>query len=371
MSSIGIDVGNSNTRVAVVSGEGKETDLITFENNEKSFPTFIHITENGEFIVGNDAKSKAKESPKTTIYGLKRFLLTDYKTCVENGQPYPFELINDHKYAAVQCELKDGKKSFTTHELVKQIFLKIAQNPEVKDNKCVITYPSYYTPQQRETLRTAAREAGLNVKDLVQEQIAAIAAYGDKLSTGRHCILIFDFSQTHTIVSIYKGNNNNYKEVSITADDVGGNDVTNDAAQFIAREFRAIYKQNLSRNEEGMKKLKDAIEVEKLKFATNDSIDLDIPGIIEGVDYKGTFTQEKFDYMTDDVYGRAAEQIDLALSQARVKKSDITDVIVCGGSSRIERMRSIVEQVVEKPPLTGIDPAEVIAYGAAQLASKL
>ena len=370
MSGIGIDVGNSFTRVAMV-GDDQNVELFTFEKDEKSFPTILRITEDGQFIVGKDAKETANDYPKTTIYGIKRFFATDFKTCVENGQPYPFELVNDHKLASVQCPLKDGNKVFSSQELLKQIYHKVAEHPAAKDKKCVITIPSYFTPQQRESVRTAAKESGLNVRDVVTEQAAAMAAYGEKLSKGKHTILIFDFSQSNTIVSIYRGNSNNFKELTIAGDDVGGDDVTNDAAQFLAREFRATYKQNLSRNEEGMKKLKNALDQQKLNFLTENSIELNIPGIIEGVDYKETISKEKFEYMTDDAYGRAADQITVALDQAHLKKTDLTEVIVCGGSSRIERMRSIVEQVTGLAPLSGIDPSNVIVFGAAQLASKL
>lgn len=369
MQGIGIDLGNSNTRVASVSEDGKTFELFDFDG-KASFPSYVFVDEEGKFVVGDEAKNQEKNHPENTINNIKRFLGADYNKCVEEGQPYPFLLVPEKKLAAVQCETKEGKITLKPEDLHKQIFLKIQAHPKTAGKKAVITYPPYLSPQQRELIRTAAKQANITVDSMVPDPVAAIAAYEDQLGAGKHTVLVFDFSQTDTIVSIFKGEGNNYKQLSVAGDSVGGDDVNSDAAAFLSREFRVTYKQNLSRNEKGMKLLRDAIEVAKKEFPQKKEIELNIPGIIEGVDYKDTVSLEKFEYMTEDAYGRAADQITVALEHARLSKDKITHVILSGGSSRIDRMKFIVQQVTGKKPLDTIDPENVVVIGAAKLASK-
>jgi molecular chaperone DnaK len=370
MEGIGIDLGNSITRVASVDKDSGKVSLFEYDG-ENSFPSYVYVNEDGNFIVGKAAKEQQKNHPKNTIFNIKQFLGADYDKCVSTGVLLPFLLVQEKKEVAVQCETKAGKIVLKVGDLLKQIFIKAASHPNAENKKFVITYPPYLSPAQREVIRSAAKAAGVTVDSMVVDPLAAIAAYEDQFGPGKHTVLVFDCGQTDTVVSIFKGNNNNYKQLCTVVDSVGGDDINYSAGSFLSREFRATYRKNLSRDERGMKLLRDAIEVAKKELRGNNEIELNIPGIVEGVDYKDVISREKFDYITEDVYDRAAGQINAALELAKITEKDLTHVILSGGSSKLESMKATVKAVTAKEPFDTIDPQNVVAIGAAKLASKL
>lgn len=365
--SVGIDFGNSFVRVAV-KADGENPQLVAVDGNSKEMPTYLYIQQDGKIVVGEEAKTHASSEPKNTINNLKRFTGAAYDLCTSAGQPYPFELVQDNttSFAAVSCNVNGEKKVFTVKELLTSIFQKVAAIPEVANKRVILTIPPYMNIVQRELVKSAAKDAKLNVIDVIFEPFAAIAAYADQIPTGVRNILVFDISQTNTVVSVCKGRKNSPRLQSWSGDDIGGDSFTGDATQFIAREFRVVYNQPIKTNQEAMDKLFKVIDEGKLKLLEKDNVELSSPQILPNVDYKDTLTREKFDYMIEDTLGACMDIIDRALDSAKISKRDVTDVIVCGGSARLPRVVDVVEQHVGIKPLSGIDPAHVIAIGASK-----
>lgn len=371
--SIGIDFGNSFTRVALKK-EGEAPQLLNIDGELKEMPSFVYIKPDGVLVAGSEAKSHAEAEPKNTINNIKRFTGASYSICVQEGQPYPFELVNENnkdQHAAVGCTINGEKKVYTVSQLLNSIFQKVAQNPELADKKVVLTIPPYMSIVQREIIKKAAKDANLKVIDVVYEPFAAIAAYADKIPDGVRNIVVFDISQTNTVVSVCKGRTNSPRLQSWSGDDVGGDSFTGDATQFISREFRVTYKQPIKNNQEAMDKLFKCIDEAKIKLLDSETVEMSVPQILPGIDYKDSMDREKFDYMIEDTLGTVMEIVDKALEDAKIAKKDVTDVIVCGGTARLPRIADVVEQHIGVKPVSGIDPANVVAYGASILASQI
>ncbi|WEU40584.1 MAG: molecular chaperone DnaK [Candidatus Odinarchaeum yellowstonii] len=348
---IGIDLGTSNSAAAVLEG-GKPKIIPSAEGTTlggKAFPSYVAFTKDGTLLVGEPARRQAVTNPEGTVYGIKRKMGTNYK-------------------------VKIFDKEFTPQQISAFILQKIKRDAEAylgeKVDKAVITVPAYFNDNQRQATKDAGLIAGLDVVRIINEPTAAALAYGLDKSDKEMKIMVFDLGGGTLDVTIMEFGGGVF-EVKATSGDtqLGGTDMDNVLIDYIVGEFKKETGIDLRNDKTAMQRIREAAEKAKIELSTVLSTDINLPFITS--DQTGpknlqmTITRSKLEQLVMPIIERCRGPIKQALADAKLTEKDIDKIILVGGPTRMPIVRKFIEEVMGKPPETGVDPMECVAMGAA------
>ena len=366
---IGIDLGTTNSCVAVM--EGNEPVVIPNSEGKRTTPSIVAFVEGGERKVGDPAKRQAITNPQKTISSIKRFMGTSYSDSEKEVDRVSYKVIKgDNDTPRVEI---DGR-NYTPQEISAMILQKMKKTAEdylgTEVGEAVITVPAYFNDSQRQATKEAGEVAGLKVRRIINEPTAASLAYGiDKKGTDQK-IVVFDCGGgTHDVSILELGDG--VFEVKATDGDthLGGDDFDQAIIDWLADEFKNEEDMDLKKDPMALQRLKDAAEKAKIELSSTSSTEINLPYITatpSGPKHLvRSLSRSKFEQLVDDLIKRTIEPARSALKQAGMETSDIDEVILVGGSTRIPAVQEAVKEFFGKEPSKGVNPDEVVALGAA------
>lgn len=367
---IGIDLGTTNSCVAVM--EGNEPVVITNNEGKRTTPSIVAFVENGERKVGDPAKRQAITNPKKTIYSIKRFMGTNYDEAAKEASRVPYSIVKGENNTP-RVEIDDRK--YTPQEISAMTLQKMKKTAEDflghEVTEAVITVPAYFNDAQRQATKEAGEIAGLTVKRIINEPTAAALAYGLDKANKDLKIAVFDCGGgTHDVSILDLGDG--VFEVKATDGDthLGGDDFDQVIIDWLNDEFRNDNNGfDLSKDPMALQRLKEAAEKAKVELSSSSSTEINLPYIT--ADQTGpkhlvrTLSRAKFEQLADGLIKRTIEPCRSALKNAGYSASDIDEIILVGGSTRIPAIQEAVKKFFGKEPSKGVNPDEVVALGAA------
>ncbi len=364
---IGIDLGTTNSCVAVF--EGSEPVVIANSEGKRTTPSVVGFVNNGERKIGDPAKRQAITNPKKTVYSIKRFMGETYEQSAKEVARVPYVVANENGYPRVDI---DGKR-YTPQEISAMILQKMKKTAEdylgqeVKD--AVITVPAYFSDSQRQATKEAGQIAGLNVMRIVNEPTAAALAYGVDKSNKDMKIAVFDLGGGTFDISILEFGGGVFEVLSTNGDThLGGDDFDQVIIDWLANAFKADEGIDLTRDPMAMQRLKEAAEKAKIELSSSTSTEINLPYIsAEGGVPKHlvkTLTRAQFEQLAHSLIQACLAPCQNAVRDAGIATSDIDEVILVGGSSRIPAVQTLVKNYFGKEPSKGVNPDEVVAVGA-------
>ncbi len=374
---VGIDLGTTNSVVAVL--EGGEATVIANAEGNRTTPSIVAFNKNKERLVGQSAKRQAVVNPENTIFSIKRLMGNSVDEVSEEKARLPYEVIaGSSGDARVKVPAMDGKV-YSPQEISAMILTKLKKDAEAylgEDvTQAVITVPAYFNDSQRQATKDAGRIAGLEVLRIINEPTAASLAYGlDKKSHEK--ILVFDLGGGTFDVSILEVGDGVVEVLSTSGDThLGGDDWDNLIVNWLVDEFKKDQGIDLSNDRQAMQRLKEAAEKAKIELSATLQTDINLPFIT--ADANGpkhlnvTLSRAKFEQLSADLLERLEEPVTQALKDAGMSKSDIQEIVLVGGSTRMPMVQELVERKLGKQPNKSVNPDEVVAMGAALQAGVL
>ena len=365
---IGIDLGTTNSCVAVF--EGNEPVVIANSEGKRTTPSIIGFADNGERKVGDPAKRQAITNPKKTIYSIKRFMGETYAQTAKETERMPYPVVNEGGMPRVDI---DGKK-YTPQEISAMILQKMKKTAEdylgQEVTEAVITVPAYFSDSQRQATKEAGQIAGLNVRRIVNEPTAAALAYGVDKANKDMKIAVFDLGGGTFDISILEFGGGVFEVLSTNGDThLGGDDFDQVIIDWLANGFKADEGIDLTKDPMAMQRLKEAAEKAKIELSSSTSTEINLPYIsAEGGVPKHlvkTLTRSQFEQLAHNLIQACLVPCQNAVRDAKISTSDIDEVILVGGSSRIPAVQALVKNYFGKEPSKGVNPDEVVAVGAA------
>ena len=366
---IGIDLGTTNSCVAVM--EGSEPTVIPNAEGKRTTPSVIAFVEDGEIKVGDSAKRQAVTNPTKTISSIKRFMGNTFTESDKEAKRAAYKVVKgDNDTARVDI---DGRM-YTPQELSAMILQKMKKTAEDylghSVTEAVITVPAYFNDSQRHATKEAGEIAGLKVRRIINEPTAAALAYGmDKKGTDQK-IVVFDFGGGTHDVSILELGDGVFEVLSTDGDThLGGDDVDQKIINWLAEEFKNDESIDLRDDPMALQRLKEAAEKAKIELSTAAQTEINLPYVTATASgpkhLVRTLSKSKFEQLIDDLVKRTIAPCEKALKDAGLSKSDIDEIILVGGSTRIPAVQEAVEKFFGKKPNKGVNPDEVVALGAA------
>ncbi len=364
---IGIDLGTTNSCVAVF--EGNEPVVIANSEGKRTTPSVVGFTKDDR-KVGDPAKRQAITNPKNTVYSIKRFMGETYEQSRKEAERVPFEVDNENGFPRVNI---DGKK-YTPQEISAMVLQKMKKTAEdylgqeVKD--AVITVPAYFSDSQRQATKEAGQIAGLNVLRIVNEPTAAALAYGVDKANKDMKIAVFDLGGGTFDISILEFGGGVFEVLSTNGDThLGGDDFDQVIIDWLVNDFKSVEGIDLSKDPMAMQRLKEAAEKAKIELSSSTTTEINLPYIsAEGGVPKHlvkTLTRAQFEQLAHALIQACLVPCQNAMRDAKLSTSDIDEVILVGGSSRIPAVQTLVKNYFGKEPSKGVNPDEVVAVGAA------
>lgn len=366
---IGIDLGTTNSCVSVM--EGNEPVVIPNAEGKRTTPSVIAFVEGGEIKVGDPAKRQAVTNPTKTIASIKRFMGNKFSECESEINRVAYKVVKgDNDTPRVDI---DGRL-YTPQELSAMTLQKMKKTAEdylgQDVTRAVITVPAYFNDSQRQATKEAGEIAGLKVERIINEPTAAALAYGlDKADSDKK-IVVYDLGGGTFDVSILELGDGVFEVLSTNGDThLGGDDFDQVIIDWMANEFKAENSMDLTKDPMALQRLKEAAEKAKIELSSSTQTEINLPYIT--ADASGpkhlvkTLTRAKFEQLADELVKRSMLPCEKALQDAGISKSDIDEVILVGGSTRIPKIQEEVEKFFGKKPSKGVNPDEVVAIGAA------
>ncbi len=372
---IGIDLGTTNSCVAVM--EGGEPKVIANEEGARTTPSIVAFTKSGERLVGQVAKRQAITNPENTIFSIKRFMGRRYNEVNDEMKMVPYKVVQQGDHVAVVAQGKE----YTPPEISAMILQKLKKSAEAylgeSISEAVITVPAYFNDAQRQATKDAGKIAGLDVKRIVNEPTAAALAYGlDKKKD--ETIAVYDFGGGTFDISILEVGEG-VIEVKLTNGDthLGGDNLDQKIVDWLITEFKQEHGLDLTSkgNEMALQRLKDAAEKAKIELLTTVETEINLPFIT--ADASGPkhlvrkLTRAKLEQLVDDLIERSVEPCKKAIADAGVTLSQIDEVVLVGGQTRMPKIQELVKKLFGREPNRGVNPDEVVAIGAAVQAGVL
>ena len=365
---IGIDLGTTNSCVAVF--EGSEPVVIANSEGKRTTPSVVGFVKDGDRKVGDPAKRQAITNPKNTVYSIKRFMGETYTQSQKEAEAMPYTVVNEGGYPRVEIE---GRK-YTPQEISAMVLQKMKKTAEdylgQEVTDAVITVPAYFSDSQRQATKEAGQIAGLNVQRIVNEPTAAALAYGVDKANKDMKIAVFDLGGGTFDISILEFGGGVFEVLSTNGDThLGGDDFDQVIIDWLVQEFKNDEGADLTQDPMAMQRLKEAAEKAKIELSSSTSTEINLPYImpVGGVPKHlvKTLTRAKFEALAHGLIQACLEPCKKAMSDAGLSNSDIDEVILVGGSSRIPAVQKLVEDYFGKAPSKGVNPDEVVAVGAA------
>lgn len=366
---IGIDLGTTNSCVAVM--EGNEPVVIPNSEGGRTTPSVVGFTKSGERLVGQPAKRQAVTNPKNTVFSVKRFMgrLIDEVSTEINEVPYEVTR-GDNNSARVKIE----DRLYSPPEVSAMILQKMKKTAEdylgQEVTEAVITVPAYFNDAQRQATKDAGEIAGLTVKRIINEPTAAALAYGLDKKSKEQIVAVYDLGGGTFDISILQLGDGVFEVKSSNGDGhLGGDDFDQRLIDYLADEFKKQESIDLRKDPMALQRLKEAAEKAKIELSSSSSTDVNLPFITATQDgpkhLNITVSRSKFEQLIDDLIERTVRPCETAIKEAGVSPSQIDEVILVGGSTRVPKVQEKVKQIFGKEPHKGVNPDEVVAIGAA------
>ncbi|MFL3008384.1 MAG: molecular chaperone DnaK [Candidatus Neomarinimicrobiota bacterium] len=365
---IGIDLGTTNSCVAVL--EGGEPTVITNPEGGRTTPSVVGFAKDSERLVGQAAKRQAVTNPENTVFSIKRFMGRMYNEVSNEITEVPYKV---EKNSSDACVINAGGKEYTPPEISAMILQKLKQQAEeylgTKVTDAVVTVPAYFNDSQRQATKDAGKISGLNIRRIINEPTAASLAYGlDKKKDEK--IAVFDLGGGTFDVSILELGDGVFEVKASNGDGhLGGDDFDQKIIDWIADEFKKTDSIDLRKDPMALQRLKESAETAKKELSASKQTDINLPFIT--ADTSGpkhlnlTLTLAKFEDLVSDLVERTVGPCIQALKDAGLRKSEINEVILVGGSTRIPKIQEKVKEIFGKDPNKSVNPDEVVALGAA------
>jgi molecular chaperone DnaK len=366
---IGIDLGTTNSCVSVM--EGNEPVVIPNSEGKRTTPSVVAFVDGGERKVGDPAKRQAITNPQNTIYSIKRFMGNRFDEVSKDSEMVPYNVVKGDNNTP-RVDINDRK--YSPQEISAMILQKMKKTAEdfigQEVTQAVVTVPAYFNDAQRQATKEAGEIAGLKVERIINEPTAAALAYGMDKSGKDMKIVVFDFGGGTHDVSILELGDGVFEVLSTDGDThLGGDDVDQKIINWLATEFKNDEGVDLKKDPMALQRLKEAAEKAKIELSSSASTEINLPYImpVDGIPKHlvRSLTKAKFEQLIDDLVKRTIEPCKKALNSAGLSNSDIDEVILVGGSTRIPAIQEAVEKFFGKSPSKGVNPDEVVSLGAA------
>jgi molecular chaperone DnaK len=366
---IGIDLGTTNSCVAVM--EGNEPVVIPNSEGGRTTPSIVGFAKNGERLVGQPAKRQAVTNPKNTVYSIKRFMGRMRNEVDREVKEVPYEVVSGDNGSA---RVKIADRLYSPPEISAMILQKMKKTAEdylgQEVTEAVITVPAYFNDAQRQATKDAGEIAGLKVRRIINEPTAAALAYGLDKKHKDQIVAVYDLGGGTFDISILQLGEGVFEVKSTNGDThLGGDDFDQRLIDYLAEEFQKQEGIDLRKDPMALQRLKEAGEKAKIELSSSMQTDVNLPFITATQDgpkhLNITLTRSKFEQLVDDLIQRTAGPCESAIKDANVSVSQIDEVILVGGSTRIPKVQELVKKIFGKEPHKGVNPDEVVAIGAA------
>ena len=370
---IGIDLGTTNSVVAIM--EGSEVTIIPNQEGERTTPSVIGFTRDGETLVGAPARNQRVTNPERTVYSAKRFMGRRHNEVASEERMVPYKVVGGpNEYVKIQV----GDQQYTPQEISAKVLRKLKEAAESylghKVNKAVITVPAYFNDAQRQATKDAGQIAGLEVARIINEPTAAAIAYGLDKGRKEQKIVVFDLGGGTFDVSVLELNDDEgmkvFEVISTNGDThLGGDDFDEILIHYVADEFKKTNGVDLRKDVMALQRLQEACEKAKKELSSRPQTDINLPFIT--ADASGpkhlqiNITRGKFEELIDPLIERCRGPVEKALKDAKLTPQQIDEVILVGGSIRVPKVHDLVKKMFGKEPHKGVNPDEVVAAGAA------
>jgi len=366
---IGIDLGTTNSCVSVM--EGNEPVVIANSEGKRTTPSIVAFTEGGERKVGDPAKRQAITNPTKTVSSIKRFMGNSFDEVKNEAGRVPYKVVKGDNNTP-RVEIDDRK--YTPQEISAIILQKMKKTAEdylgTSVSEAVITVPAYFNDSQRQATKEAGEIAGLKVRRIINEPTAAALAYGLDKKSEDVKVVVFDLGGGTHDVSILELGDGVFEVLSTDGDThLGGDDFDQVIIDYLVTEFKNEYSTDLTQDPMALQRLKEAAEKAKIELSSGTSTEINLPYImpVDGVPRHlvKTLTRSKFEQLAHDLIQKTIDPCEKAMKSAGLSKSDIDEVILVGGSTRIPAVVENVKKFFGKEPSKGVNPDEVVSIGAA------
>ncbi|KAG9003231.1 70-kilodalton heat shock protein [Tulasnella sp. JGI-2019a] len=374
---IGIDLGTTYSCVGVWQND--RVEIIANDQGNRTTPSYVSFSDN-ERLIGDAAKNQVAMNPVNTVFDAKRLIGRKFADAEVQAdiKHFPFTVVDKGGKPYAQVEYRGETKTFSPEEISSMVLLKMKETAEsylgttVKD--AVVTVPAYFNDSQRQATKDAGVISGLNVLRIINEPTAAAIAYGlDKQASGERNVLIFDLGGGTFDVSLLTIDDGIF-EVKATAGDthLGGEDFDNRLVNFFVGEFKRKNKKDLSTNPRALRRLRTACERAKRTLSSAAQTSIEIDSLFEGIDFYTSITRARFEELCQDLFRGTLEPVEKVLRDSKIDKSNVNEIVLVGGSTRIPRIIKLVSDFFNgKEPNKSINPDEAVAYGAAVQAAIL
>jgi L1 cell adhesion molecule like protein len=373
VNAFGVDLGTTNSCSAVF--ENNKVEVIAHTTTgSRTVPSWVaFVPETGERLIGEAAKNQVVSNPKNTIFDAKRFIGRTYDDPVvqKNKTHLTCNLVNKNNKPHFEVEIKGEKKLFTPEEISSMIMCEMKSITEAylgyDLKKVVVTVPAYFNDAQRQGTKDACAIAGLEVLRLIQEPTSASIAYGlDKMKEGEEKnILVYDFGGGTFDVSLLNISDGIFEVVATSGDsNLGGEDIDVRMVEHCTKEFKRKTKLDLTGKIKPLRRIQNACEKAKRTLSSASTATIEIDSLYEGHDFNLVITRAKFEDLAADIFKRSMEPVHKVLSDGKVGKAQIDEVVLVGGTTRIPKIQSLLKEYFGKDPCTGINADEAVAIGA-------
>ncbi|CAK7270935.1 Hsp70 chaperone [Sporothrix epigloea] len=374
---VGIDLGTTYSCVGIYRDD--RIEIIANDQGNRTTPSFVAFTDT-ERLIGDAAKNQVAMNPQNTVFDAKRLIGRKFADAEVQAdmKHFPFKVVDRAGKPVIEVEFKGENKQFTPEEISSMVLIKMRETAEAylggSINNAVVTVPAYFNDSQRQATKDAGLIAGLNVLRIINEPTAAAIAYGlDKKVEGERNVLIFDLGGGTFDVSLLTIEEGIF-EVKSTAGDthLGGEDFDNRLVNHFVQEFKRKNKKDVSTNARALRRLRTACERAKRTLSSSAQTSIEIDSLFEGIDFYTSITRARFEELCQDLFRSTLQPVDRVLTDAKIDKSQVHEIVLVGGSTRIPRIQKLITDYFNgKEPNKSINPDEAVAYGAAVQAAIL
>jgi chaperone protein DnaK len=368
---IGIDLGTTYSCVGVY--KNGRVEIIANDQGNRITPSYVAFTEENERLVGDAAKNQLTSNPENTVFDAKRLIgraWTD--SSVQNDKKFfPFKLKEKNGKPHVEVEVDGGKKIFAAEEISAMVLVKMKEIAEAylgkKVTHAVVTVPAYFNDAQRQATKDAGAIAGMTIMRIINEPTAAAIAYGLDKSDGEKTIMVFDLGGGTFDVSLLTIDNGVFEVLSTNGDThLGGEDFDQRVMEYFTKLYKKKKGKSIKGDNRAIQKLRREVEKAKRTLSSQHQTRIEIESFFDGEDFSETLTRARFEELNMDLFRSTMKPVQKVLSDGDIKKSEVDEIVLVGGSTRIPKVQQLVKEYFNgKEPSRGINPDEAVAYGAA------
>ena len=374
---IGIDLGTTYSCVGIF--KNGRVEIIANDQGNRITPSYVAFTQEGERLIGDAAKNQLTSNPENTVFDAKRLIGREFSdpTVQQDIKHFPFKVIEKNSKPIIQINTGKEQKLFAPEEISAMVLGKMREIAEAylgkKVTHAVVTVPAYFNDAQRQATKDAGTISGLNVMRIINEPTAAAIAYGLDKKEGEKNILVFDLGGGTFDVSLLTIDNGVFEVVATSGDThLGGEDFDQRVMEHFIKLFKKKTGKDIRKDNRAVQKLRREVEKAKRTLSSQHQTKIEIESFFDNEDFSETLTRAKFEELNMDLFRSTMKPVQKVLEDSDLKKSDIAEVVLVGGSTRIPKVQQLVKEFFDgKEPSRGINPDEAVAYGAAVQAGVL